>query len=207
MPLHFTQPPAAATQALMAAVPGLAAKPSLAIRTPALAAIVGTIHAAPSDANLSENAVPAPVHVVGLDMLAAGGDARKAPLAVWTYLLHTGGGAVPTSLADVDAHTMKFAAVTEGEHIRALGANLRAAESSAAQGGSDFDVAMIRVPALYLSAVWLKGRGGADDVIIPGESPKSPLTAGKRYTPAEFNSALKAVAAKELLETDPLKGG
>ena len=207
MALHFTQPPAAATQALMTAVPNLAAKASLAARTPALAAVVGTIAAAPPEAKLSDNAVPAPVHVVGLDALAAGGDARQAPLAVWTYLLHDGGNAVPASLADIDAQTMKLAAVTEGDHVRALGANMRAAEAGAADGGQDYDVAVIRVPALYLSAVWLKGRGGAADVIIPGASPKSPLTAGQRYSPDEFNTALKAVAAKELQETDPKKGG
>ena len=84
---------------------------------------------------------------------------------------------------------------------------MRAAQRTGRDAKEDYELAVIRVPALYLTAVWLKGKGGAADVIIPSESPMSPLTAGKRYSPEEFTAALKPAAEQRLRETDPRKGG
>ena len=210
MALYLTQAPPAALEALTAAMPRVAALPSITLRGPAIGVATRDFTLAarvpPSLATeaSADGAIPAPVHVVGLQELAAGGDVRKAPLAIWTHLLMEQANVAAAVLADVDAKTMKFAAVTEGEQVRSIGQSVREA---AGAGGGDYELAMIRVPALYLSAVWLKGRNGAADVLIPSDSPKSPLVAGKRYSPEEFNAALKAVAEQELRETDPLKGG
>ncbi len=196
----------------MAAVSGFAGKPSVAARAPAIAAALTRMNRAQDSASPGQGAappgdvpVPAPVHVVGLDTLAAGADVRQAPIALWSYLLHGGGGEPPAALADVDAKTLQLAAITEGDAVRSIGTNIRAAQSES--GNADYDLSVIRVPALYLSAVWMKGRNGAADIIIPGDSPKSPLLAGKHYSADEFTAALKEVAERELQQTQPLSGG
>ena len=229
MALFFIQPPVAATEALVAAMPRIAGLSSVAARGPLIAAAarnfadrtVSATRVPTTVADVVANVgttvgvnvgaavgapMPSPVYIAGLqDLVGDGGDVRKAPLTVWTHLLLDGANTTPVALADVDARTMTFAAMTEGDQVRSIGQNIH---DAAADGtGADYDLAMIRVPALYLSAVWLKGRNGAPDVLIPSESPKSPLTPGKRYSPEEFNAALKTVAEQELRETDPLKGG
>jgi hypothetical protein len=202
MAIHFIEPPAAVVSALQTALPRIAAKASLAAQAPAIsAALSKRLDVAPT----APKPISAPVHVVGLDEIVAGRDVRTAPLRLWTQLLDDDGS--PAVLADVDAATMRFAAVTEGQEVRALGEQVRAAERSGRDAREDYELAVIRVPALYLTAMWLKGKGGASDVIIPSASPMSPLTAGRRYTPEEFAAALKPLAEQLLRETDPLKGG
>ena len=181
MPLFFTQPPAEATQALEAVMPRLAEKTTLRANAPDIAGVLESVESGQIPAN-----VTAPVHIVGLKDIVSG-DARKAPLKLWTHMLHAGEEGVPQAAADVDAETMRFAAISEGPDVRSLGANVREAQRAAAGATEDYDLAVLRVPALYLSAVWLKGRNGAQDVLIPGESPKSPLQAGKRCDLAIWN--------------------
>ena len=67
---------------------------------------------------------------------------------------------------------------------------------------------MIRVPALHLSAVWLKGQAGeADDIVIPNPGPIAPLEAGKRYSLAEFQRITRDMAADRLRQAGPETGG
>lgn len=209
MPLHFLQPPAASVTALDAALPRIANRASVATHASRISAAVD-LHlrrrpGAPPPA--APEPIAAPVHVLGLDQIVAHHDIRTTPVKLWTHMLHDEDDDAPVALADIDAHSQTFSAVTEGAHIAALGKRIRAVETENRTSAKNYDLAMIRVPALSLSALWLKGRDGEPDVVIPEESPMSPLTAGKHYTLDEFNAALKPAADRLLKETDPDKGG
>lgn len=208
MALHFAQAPEASMSALNAILPRIATRTSVATNAPNLGLAVGAMLRRGQDGAPQIPApISAPVHVLGLDQLAKGADLKKTPVKLWTHLLHGEAGPAPIAEADLDAKNHGFAALTEGEPITALGRRIRALESESLKGGDDYDLAMIRVPALSLTAVWLKGRGGAPDVVIPNESPQSPLTAGKRYSLAEFNAALKPIAQALMAQDDGDLGG
>jgi len=211
MALHFQQAPEASTNALQAMLPRIANRASVAANAPAIGATVNAAlrrrPGAPTPAPAGPDAITAPVHVLGLDQIAAKKDIKAAPVRLWSHLLHAEGADAPTTVADIDAQTQAFAAMTEGEEITQLGKRIRSTEATHRTSGQDYDLALIRVPALSLTALWLKGRGGAPDQVIPNDSPQSPLTAGKTYSLDEFNAALAPVAQQILRETDPRKGG
>ena len=206
MPVHFAEAPKASVEALEAALPRIAARASLAAQAPRIGAAASRMLGAASTADAGQAVISAPVHVLGLDHIVAGKKLSAAPIKVWTHLLPDGDKA-PDVLADVDALTNKFSAITEGQQVSSLGRQLRSVETEGRTSEKDYDVAVIRIPALHLSAVWLKGRNGAADMIVPNESPSSPLTAGRHSSFAEFMSALKPLAETQLRQTDPEKGG
>jgi peptidoglycan hydrolase-like protein with peptidoglycan-binding domain len=72
---------------------------------------------------------------------------------------------------------------------------------------ASFELAQLRIPALHVKAIWLKGKAGASDVVIPVAPTDPALTAGRRYSVQEFLAALRPAAESALAHTDPLKGG
>jgi len=136
--------------------------------------------------------------VMGLDQLAADKDPRALTPAVWAQLLPAGadGG---RAIAEVDPKAGKLAAVTEGPAVRSLAKRMERAASTESAGGPAQELSLIRIPALHLEAVWLKGAAGeADDVVIPNDGPIAPLKPGQRYGLAEFRAIVKEMAAKTL---------
>lgn len=218
MALHFQQPPASSVEALHAALPRIASRASMTTTAPDISAAVGALlrrrplgpnsgPATTDDDDAGGDPISAPVHIVGLDQLSAKANLAKTPVKLWSHLLHADGVDAPVAVADIDLKSRKFQAITEGAQITALGRQVRAAENDVKTSGKDYDLAMIRIPAMYLTALWLKGRKGAADVVIPNESPMSPLTPGKHYSLEEFNAALKPVADRMLAETGADTGG
>ena len=68
---------------------------------------------------------------------------------------------------------------------------------------------MIRVPALHLTALWLKGAARkADDIVIPNEGPIAPLVPGRtRYKLAEFQAIVRKMAEERLEMVAPKSAG
>lgn len=219
MPLIFDTPPVEVRQTLDIALPRLA--PRLAVQPPAAGPLgrTGLADRAPHiargvtgflAAGRDQAPVAVPVHVVGLDTLAqdagaAGGAVRATSARLWTNLLTDEGGRT-AALADVEPASRTLAALTEGPTITAMGARL---DSLAAEehDGPDRSVAMLRVPALHLTALWLKGATAADDVVIPNPGPIAPLQAGRRYSMAEFLAIVQPMAADRIRQTQPTSGG
>ena len=218
MALIFDTPPVEVRQTLDAALPRLATRltaapatqplgrASLSDRAPQIARGVTGFLAAGRD----QGPVAVPVHVVGLDTLAgdagaAGGAVRATRARLWTSLLTDEGGRT-AALADVEPASRTLAALTEGPTITAMGARL---ESLAAEehDGPDRSVAMLRVPALHLTALWLKGAAGAEDVVIPNPGPIAPLEAGRRYSMTEFLDIVRPMAADRIRQTQATSGG
>ncbi|HEY4030014.1 MAG TPA: hypothetical protein VGM25_06695 [Caulobacteraceae bacterium] len=211
MTLHFQQAPVASTDALNAFLPRIAGRPSVAARAPAINAAANLaarrLPGAAFPVPQAPEPITAPVHVLGLQDIVQKHDIKATPVRLWSHLLHAEGEPAPTAIAEFDAGTEAFQALSEGEEISQLGRRIRAVETAQASLEMDYDLALVRVPALSLTALWLKGRAGAPDEIIPNDSPQSPLTPGKSYSPQDFYAALTPVADQILKETDPLKGG
>ena len=92
---------------------------------------------------------------------------------------------------------VRFGGFTTGPLQRALARTIEAATKSTAS--SKFQIAVLRVPALYLLALGLHDEGG--NRLVPVPPSPAPLKAGESY-PAERALASLAEAAKAVLQGD-----
>ena len=113
---------------------------------------------------------PLPVTVFPLDELAAGKDPRGASPIAWQYLLVTNDQPVRTAEVIRDSQgRFTFAAISGGQAAGVARA-IEVAETTQATAGGNYELRLIRVPALYVTAVWLQDRSRkADDffVVVP----------------------------------------
>jgi hypothetical protein len=204
MAVIFDTPPPAIGAVLDAALPRFAGRASLATHAPSIAAAV---------TGAPEGRLAVPVHVLGLDAISSGTPPERAPARLWTHLIGDGEHA---AIADVDPQSNKLTELSEGPAVQNMGVALRNLQSApqgiTAGGGAtagNQHATVLRVPALYLSAIWLQGDkpGSADDVVIPVASPMSPLPGGKPITMAAFLAALKASADEALRHAHDNSGG
>jgi len=146
---------------------------------------------------------PHPVYVATLDDLAAGKLLSAAKQTGWRYLLAqhnevvaeaelTAGrraakgakGAKGTKHKDLE-----FASLTHGPFTTATIDGLHAAERLPQIAKADYELRLLKVPAVYLVALWL--HGGSEDILIPLGQPPDGLKKNKAYTEASVIRALR----------------
>lgn len=139
--------------------------------------------------------VPHPVYDLRLDDVAADKGIDAAELVGWRYLLEDNGRTV--ALADVSSPTtgspVEFTAFNTGRFAAATRDGLEAAEHLDFVKNGDFEFRVLRIPALYVIAIWLRATSG-DDAIIPLAPAPDPLVAGSVYGEADFLSGLRQLA-------------
>jgi hypothetical protein len=143
---------------------------------------------------------PHPVHTLGLDDLAAGRGLADAPLVAWRYMVSDGGK--PPAAAEVtvdrDGHPTAFDHINRGPFVSATVRARKAAAKLPSVRDGDVEVRMLRIPALYVMALWLKHLDGGPDTVIPLDPAPDFLEAKRAYTEAEFLQALAAPARARL---------
>jgi hypothetical protein len=199
MPINFAKPPAAMAANLAAALPRFASSAALEARAPAITR--GAARLALGDAmrmatTLAEvrdaDAVATPVYMLGLDDLAAGRISQSAKLKLWAQIVPTEAGAVS---AEARASDARFAQMSNGISVgRFRNALTRMA---AAPPADDGEVAQLRIPALQITCLWLKG-GKAGDRFEVVDAPPGVLPIGQTYSAAELAAALKTHAVSRL---------
>ncbi|WP_310474046.1 hypothetical protein [Sandarakinorhabdus sp.] len=199
MPISFAKPPAAMAANLAAVLPRLAASANLEARAPAITR--GAARMALGDAmrmatTLAEvrdaDAIATPVYMLGLDDLAAGRIIPGAKLKLWAQIVPTEAGAVS---AEARASDSRFAQMSNGISVgRFRNALTRMA---AAPPADDGEVAQLRIPALHITCLWLKG-GKAGDRFEVVDAPAGVLPIGQIYSAAELAAALKTHAASRM---------
>jgi hypothetical protein len=143
--------------------------------------------------------------VLGLDAIVDGRGLATAQMAVWTHLLPGGGG--QTLAADTATGTDLFAQLVDGPHAAAVQQELSQLQADPAITRGSYDLALLRVPAMFTVAIWLQDKAGHADLIVPVAPADSALQPGRRYTPADFVAAMRPGAMQKLSDTDPTKGG
>ena len=216
MPIDLPEMPPAVAAALTAGLPRFAvaaappaedvaaamiAKPSI---TRSGRAMSRSIEAALDQGSAA--GVGAPVVVMGLDELSKGRSPRQVKPRLWAQLLPAGASG-ERALAEVDQRAGKLTSVSEGTEVKALARRLDGLASATTRSAARQELALIRVPALHLTAVWLKAESAADDIVIPNDGPIAPLVPGRRYTLAEFQAVVKAMAAERIAKTGDDTGG
>ncbi len=144
---------------------------------------------------------PHPVYYVSLDALADGKLLAAATQASWRYLLVQDDAAVAEAELSVgrrgakgaDAKPLAFLGLTHGPFTAATIESLGAAERLPQVAAADYELRLLKVPAVYLAALWLHGAN--DDILIPmGEGdPPGGLKKNRPYTEAAVIKALRGI--------------
>jgi len=217
MPIEMPAMPAAVAAALAKGLPkfAVAASPpsekvaAALVPRPSIARSSRTI-ARSIEAALAEGAaagVGAPVFVMGLDDLSQSKSPRQQKARLWAQLLPQGADGAH-AMAEVDQRAGKLTAVSEGAEVRSLARRIGGlASEKGSRSAARQELSIIRVPALHLTALWLKGESAADDVVIPNDGPIAPLVPGKRYSLAQFQEVAKAMAVERIAKTGEEMGG
>jgi hypothetical protein len=148
---------------------------------------------------------PHPVYVATLDDLAAGKLLGAAKQTGWRYLLVHSDAAVaeaeltagrrPAKGAKRPQHKeLEFAGLTHGPFTGATIDGLHAAERLPQIAKADYELRLLKVPAVYLVALWL--HGGSEDILVPLGQPPGGLKKNKAYTEAGVIRALRATVVR-----------
>lgn len=217
MPIELPEIPSAVLRALNQDLPKFAVAASRSSSEAAPASVVrpSITRAARTlsqslQASLAQGAateVGAPVTVLRLDELAAGKPLRQVKPRLWAQVLSANDSG-HRAIAEIDQLAGTVTAVVEGPEVRALARRLVSLDNTATRSPVSRKLALIRVPALHLTALWLQGGAGeADDVVIPNDGPIAPLVPGRHYSLDEFQTVARAMAAQRLANTGDAMGG
>jgi hypothetical protein len=108
-------------------------------------------------------AAPHDVYTVGLDALAAGGGLEAAEPVGRRVLLMRGADSVATAELD-DPEGAGGLSANEGPFAEATARAISRVESWPEVADGDYELRVLRLPALYLMALWLKDESGDRDL-------------------------------------------
>ena len=136
---------------------------------------------------------------MGLEALAQAERVEDTARATgWRFLVEE--ATEPVAAAEVQDKTGAAlpAQLTEGQFVRSTAEGLRAAETLAPVQEAAYELRLLRVPALYLVALWLHATE-REDLFLALEPAPAPFEPGRPYTATEF-SELAAGLAREALK-------
>ncbi len=145
---------------------------------------------------------PHPVYFVPLDALADGKLLAAAKQTSWRYLLVQDNAAIAEAELSVGrrgakgaaGRPLEFAGLTHGPFAAATVDALGAAERLPQVASSDYELRLLRIPAVYLVALWL--HGATDDILIPMGDPPGGLKKNQPYTESAVIEALRGAAGQ-----------
>jgi len=148
--------------------------------------------AEPTDVSLS---APHNVYSLGVDELAKGrGLADTTPVAQ-EFLVMEGPSAIASVEQDAGGGGVSS---TEGPFVAATAHAIQQAEGDPELADGEYELRTLRVPGLYLMAVWLKDLNGDGDVVIPLDPAPAPLEAGRSYRLDELEPTLASMSRERL---------
>jgi hypothetical protein len=146
----------------------------------------------------SHEGAPHPIYALGLDAILQRRGLDAAQAVGWRYLI---GRAAEHPAVAAEVHQRgpddhRFAGLNEGPFVGQLMATIRRIESQPEIRDGDFEPRLLRAPAVYVAALWLKDRRTGHDIVIPLDHSDPGVRAGDAYTAEDFMAALAAIAAK-----------
>jgi len=137
---------------------------------------------------------PHQVFTLGLDDIAAGGGLDRARPVGWRYLVEEGGQLIASAetRAAPDG-TEEVSQFSEGPLVAETDKAVKAIRKLPQLAAAGFELRLLRVPTLYVMALWL--HAPATDLLVP-LAPSSIGKAGKPMPAAEFFADLSEVATR-----------
>jgi hypothetical protein len=142
-------------------------------------------------------AAPHDVYFLGLDQLVEGVDLEAAKPIGRRFLVMAGDEAI--SSAEITAPDGAGFQANEGPFVAASAAAIAQAEADPELSAHDYELRLLRIPALYFVALWLRDDHDHDhDVLIPLDPAPAPFEAGRKYRPGEVLAELASMARERL---------
>ena len=188
MPLHVPEPPRQVVDTVQSTFQTMIKTGS--VRLPELRNVPGTLALAQ----------PHQIFSLGLTDLAAGKGLDAATPTGWRYLVQSGDNALASAETAVTPAGPEhvFSAFNSGRLVASTVEAIRTAQGLPQMVQGSFELRLLRVPALYFSALWMHGAQGTDDVLIPLE-PSPGVATGKPVPAApllqELASKAKSIPA------------
>jgi hypothetical protein len=146
--------------------------------------------------------LPHPVYNLSLTDLALGRSLASASPVAWRYVLSDGDSAAIAEVAQVPQpsgpQVPTFSMINRGPFAASLIQTVDLVARSSTVQTSNFEVAVVHIPALYIMALWLQARVPGSGSIIPLAPAPSPLNPGQSYTEHAFIQALSPLAQRSL---------
>jgi hypothetical protein len=154
--------------------------------------------AAMRQADLTQLAASAPHQVFTLDFndLLGTDLFSKARLVGWRYLVT---GANRTAMAaevacDDKGENLRFSHLHEGPLVGGLAQALVAAEHTSEVVQGSYELRVLRIPSIYVMALWLKANTPDKDLFVPAAPTSRLLIPGQMYSASAFADLLKKAA-------------
>jgi hypothetical protein len=135
------------------------------------------------------------VYSAGVDELAAGRGLASASPVAHGFLVMEGSNAIASVEQDTEGGGVSS---TEGPFADATARAIERAEEDPRLADGEYELRALRVPGLYLMAVWLKDLNGDGDVVIPLDPAPAPLEAGRSYGLQELEPELASMSRERL---------
>lgn len=194
MPLVYRNEPDEAAKAVRNGLEQMASKG--AFSTPRLRSAVAEKAAAPS----TEKALP--VYNLGLSDLVEEQKKEKAPPQIgWRYTLKQNNEVIAHAETVIDKNGKNlFAGTNEGPLVEGTAKAINAAEKQSKIKKGNYEVRLLFIPALYVTALWLVDKTDKADLVMPIEPAPTFLTPNK-LMPLEDLLAVLQEKAKSKLES------
>jgi hypothetical protein len=189
MTLRTAEPSREAIETVRAHLSDLAARPQFQHRLLGGAEPTQVALAAPHD-----------VYAIGLDRLAEGAWLDAADVVGQRFLVLDDEQAV----ASAELAAGGGFESNEGPFVGATAEAIRAAEASPDLVDGNYELRLLRIPGVYLMALWLRDEDGEGDgdVVVPLAPAPLPLEAGRHYAPAQLQPILRELAQERLAISD-----
>ena len=166
------------------------------------AAVGGAAPMTLEDARSPESNISFPhkVYNLGLRDIVFGKAIDAAQLVSWRYLINEGtrGTAAAEVNYDEKKQSNQFAQLNYGAFASATLEEInKVVDNRQFQKGS-YELRVLRVPALYVTALWLKDLQNNQDIVIPIPPTNTCLKPSEEYTPSKFIQLLHQPAQQKL---------
>lgn len=199
MAIKIPAPPEAATQTLLSSLERLPSAP-----------VGGSTSFLMRDSQSLASSVSYPhrVYNLGLQDLVKGKLVSNAHPVSWRYLIKQGNRETAAAEVNYDESKggSKFSEFNPGSLADATLHEIQSVEHTPDLVNKSYELRLLRIPALYVTALWLKDTEGNQDLFIPIPPTHPVLKPGQRYSSAQMMDLLRGPAEKKLrFDSSPQK--
>jgi hypothetical protein len=141
-----------------------------------------------------------PVYNLGLQEVVNNTPPANLQLSSWRFIVQ-GNGPEPTAaetLPAVAARAAEFSSVNSGPFVAGTTEAFASVMKDPTFTSGNWEIRLLRIPALYLFAVWVHEQNGSDDRLRPINPAPAYLDTAKTYTWNDFLAAIKPEAQQKL---------